>query len=65
VLRALIRAFVVIRLETRDLYVDPGLVLLAWLRRPVIEMPLQVVQRVRSSASAVRLHRRLHQVYPF
>ena len=56
---------VVIRLETRDVYVDPGLVLLAWLRRPVIEMPLQVIQRVRSRAGVLRLHRRLHQVYPF
>ena len=62
-LKTLIRAFVVLRLETRDLHLDPGLVLLTWLRRPVIEMPLQAMQRAR--AGVVRLHRRLHEVYPF
>jgi len=63
VLKTLLRAFVVIRLETRDLYVDPGLVLLTWLRRPVIEMPLHAMQQAR--AGVLRLHHRLHEVYPF
>ena len=65
VLKALIRAFVVMRLETRDPYLDPGLVLLAWLRRPVIEMPLQAMRRARARTGVLRLHRRLHEVYPF
>ena len=64
-LKTLIRAVVVLRLETRDLHLDPGLVLLTWLRRPVIEMPLRAMQRARACAGAVRLHRRLHEVYPF
>ncbi|MFH1571962.1 MAG: hypothetical protein ABIL09_28490 [Gemmatimonadota bacterium] len=61
--RTLLRAFVVLRLESRDLYLDPALILLAWLRRPAIELPLEACRG--AALRAFRLARRLDQVYPF
>ena len=37
-IKNLVRAFLVFRLESHLLSVDPGRVLMAWLRRPVIEV---------------------------
>ena len=56
----LLRAALVFRLELRPLAPpDAELVLLAWLRRTVIEMPAGVVR------AGERLRRRLDEVYPF
>jgi len=66
-LKTLLRAAVVLRLESRELYLDPGLALLNWLRRPAIHMPLEAMRRSRAAArerTAVLL-RRLDEVYPF
>jgi len=67
VLKTLLRAAVVLRLESRDLYLDPGLFLLAWLRRPAIHMPLEALERARRAAArrAWILIHRLDEVYPF
>lgn len=66
-LKTLLRAAIVLRLESRDLYLDPGLILLSWLRRPAIHMPLEALQRARRAATrrAEVLIRRLDEVYPF
>ena len=54
-------AALVFRLELRSPQpLDVGLILLAWLRRPAIEMPM----RAHESRSN-RLRRRLDEVYPF
>ena len=54
-------AALVFRLELRSPQpLDVGLILLAWLRRPAIEMPMRA-QESRSN----RLRRRLDEVYPF
>jgi hypothetical protein len=54
-------AALVFRLELRSPQpLDVGLILLAWLRRPAIEMPM----RPHESRSD-RLRRRLDEVYPF
>ena len=54
-------ASLVFRLELRSPQpLDVGLILLAWLRRPAIEMPM----RAHESRSN-RLRRRLDEVYPF
>ena len=51
----------IFRLELRSPQpLDVGLILLAWLRRPAIEMPM----RAHESRSD-RLRRRLDEVYPF
>lgn len=64
VLRRLLSAVLVFRLELRPpAPLDAGLVLLAWLRRPVIEMPMRQVADV--EAEAQRLGQRLDAVYPF
>jgi hypothetical protein len=67
VLKTFIRAALVLRLVSRDLYLDPGLILLAWLRRPVIEMPLEAMTWVRRGAARRQeaARRRLDEVYPF
>ncbi len=74
VLGRVLGAVLVFRLELRlPAPLDAGLVLLAWLRRPVIQMP---VDRARVPASGVaaesaesrarrRTLRRLDEVYPF
>ena len=58
-IRNLVCAFLVFRLESRLLSVDPGLALLAWLRRPVIEVMLDQL------GPRSRLIRKLNEVYPF
>lgn len=59
-LRRFLGAVLVFRLELRQVApLDPGLVLLAWLRQPVIEMP------ARPARAAQSLRRRLDEVYPF
>ena len=76
VLGRFLGAVLVFRLELRlPAPIDAGLVLLAWLRRPVIQMP---VDRARVAASGIhvaqpspatdsrsRTRRRLDEVYPF
>lgn len=66
-LKALLSAVVVLRLESRDLYLDPGLLLLRWLRRPAIHLPLAYLERARrvSTRRAAALIHRLDEVYPF
>ena len=63
-LRRLLGAVLVARLELRPpAPLDAGLILLAWLRRPVIEMPMAAARALESRAQ--RLARRLDEVYPF
>ena len=59
-IKSLISAALVLRLETRQVPLDMGLIVLAWLRRPVIEIVLN-----RASENAIRLRRKLDEVYPF
>ena len=58
-IKNLVRAFLVLRLESHPLSVDPGRVLMAWLRRPVIEVMFDQLNR------KSRLVRKLDEVYPF
>ena len=54
-------AALVFRLELRSPQpLDVGLILLAWLRRPAIEMPMRAHE-----SRCNRLRRRLDEVYPF
>ena len=63
-LRRLLGAALVVRLELRPpAPLDAGLILLAWLRQPVIEMPMRAVHVAETTAA--RLRRRLDEVYPF
>ena len=65
-LRRLLGAVLVARLELRlPAPLDAGLILLAWLRRPVIEMPLSEARCRAGESTAQRLRRRLDEVYPF
>lgn len=66
-LKTLLRAAVVWRLESRELYLDPGLALVAWLRRPAIHLSLDAIRQSRDAATrrAQALLRRLDEVYPF
>ena len=59
-IKSLISAALVLRLETRRIPLDMGLIALAWLRRPVIEIVLN-----RASKDGIRLRRKLDEVYPF
>jgi hypothetical protein len=57
-------AALVFRLELRSPEpLDGGLILLAWLRRPAIEMPMRALRALESRGD--RLRRRLDEVYPF
>ncbi len=59
-------AALVFRLELRPpAALDAGLILLAWLRRPVIEMPLEASRQCATESDGDRLGRRLDEVYPF
>ncbi|MBM3280541.1 MAG: hypothetical protein FJY95_21050 [Candidatus Handelsmanbacteria bacterium] len=58
----LIRTRMVLRLELQTVPVDWGLVFLAWLRRPAIEITLQAQEE---EGQRARLRRRLDEVYPF
>ncbi|NKB67643.1 MAG: hypothetical protein GKR89_11310 [Candidatus Latescibacteria bacterium] len=59
-LRNLIGAFLVCRLELRQFSLDIDLVLMEWRTRPVIQILLQEGEKTRS-----KLRRRLDEVYPF
>ena len=63
-LRQLIRTCLVRRLELQTVPVDWGLVFLAWLRRPAIEIVLSARQTDKRQEQA-HLRRRLDEVYPF
>ena len=59
-------AALVFRLELRPpAPLDAGLILLAWLRRPVIEMTLETNHQARHESSGERFRRRLDEIYPF
>ena len=61
-LRRILGAALVVRLQLRSPDpLDVDLILLAWLRRPAIEMPLRAARESRSD----RLRRRLDEVFPF
>ena len=63
--RRILRAVLVFRLELRPPQpLDAGMILLAWLRRPGIEMPMHSLARCSESATE-RFRRRLDEVYPF
>ena len=59
-LKNLIGAFLVCRLELRQLSLDIDLVLMEWRHRPTIQILLQ-----EGRESSRRLRRRLDEVYPF
>ncbi len=62
-LKSVVGAFLVFRLELRaPSPLDAGLILLEWLRRPVIEI---LLRESASEAHQSALHRKLHEVYPF
>ncbi len=63
-LKKLIRTCLVLRLELQTVPVDWSLVLLAWLRRPAIEIALGARQTDKGRQQA-HLRRRLDEVYPF
>lgn len=57
-------ALLVLRLEAREVApLSAGLVLLNWLHRPVIEMPLAAIDRVARRRQV--LLQRLDAMYPF
>lgn len=67
-LRRVLGAALVMRLQLRPpAPLDAGLILLAWLRRPAIEMPMLARDALaeRAESRADRLRRRLDDVYPF
>jgi hypothetical protein len=67
-LRRVLGAALVMRLQLRPpAPLDSGLILLAWLRRPAIEMPMLARDALaeRAESRADRLRRRLDDVYPF
>lgn len=60
----LLTALLVLRLEAREIApLSAGMILLNWLRRPVIEMPLAMIEGTARRRST--LTRRLDAVYPF
>ena len=57
-------ALLVLRLEAREVApLSAGAILLSWLHRPVIEMPLSMVDR--AARRRTQIARRLDSVYPF
>lgn len=62
-LKNLISAFLVFRLECRQLAVDLDLALALWRQRPTIEIVLDARQERATQKTA--LHRKLDEVYPF
>jgi hypothetical protein len=58
-IKNLVRAVLVLRLELRLLSVDPRQVLITWLRRPVIEVIFDRLDR------KSRLNRKLDEMFPF
>lgn len=63
-LRKLIRTCLVLRLELQTVPLDWSMILLAWLRRPAIEVVLGTRQADKRQEQ-VHLRRRLDEVYPF
>lgn len=63
-LKKVIRTCLVLRLELQTVPIDWGLVFLAWLRRPAIEIVLGARQTDQHRRQA-HLRRRLDEVYPF
>jgi hypothetical protein len=61
-LRQLFRTCLVLRLELQTVPIDWGMVFLAWLRRPAIEIVLHAREE---EGQRARLRRRLDEVYPF
>jgi hypothetical protein len=61
-LRRLVGAVLVFRLELGQLPVDPQLIVALWRQRPAVEI---VVRRHDDAAERRRLQRRLDEVYPF
>ena len=59
-----VTAALVLRLQFRQLPVDPGLVLLTWLQRPAIEITLSQLSRSAADVDG-RLASRIDEVYPF
>ena len=62
-LKNLVRAVLICRLELQQVPLSLDAVLLAWLSRPVIEVLLE--ERGGRDRQEERLRRRLNQVYPF
>jgi hypothetical protein len=62
-LKRLVGAVLVCRLELRQLPVDPQLILALWRQRPAVE--IVVAQRLGAAAERLHLLRRLDEVYPF
>ncbi len=57
-------ALLVLRLEAREIApLTAGMILLSWLHRPVIEMPLAMLERATRKRSAIE--HQLDNVYPF
>lgn len=63
-LRKLIRTCLVLRLELQTVPLDWSLILLAWLRRPAIEVVLGARETEKCRPPS-HLRRRLDEVYPF
>ena len=63
-LKGIVSAVLVFRLEIRQVPLDMGLVLLTWLRRPTTEIVLSQIGRRRHSADT-RLFSKLDELYPF
>ncbi len=60
----LLSALLILRLEAREVApLSAGLILLNWLHRPVIEMPLAAIDHVARRRETLR--RRLDAIYPF
>ena len=62
-LRRLLGAVLVCRLELRQLPVDPQLALAMWRIRPAVE--IVILRRHGELSQRERLQRRLDEVYPF
>ena len=63
-LRNFVRAFLIFRLELRQLPLDVDQVIYAWVHRPAIHLLHQATEAARCVRPS-RLTRRLDEVYPF
>ena len=63
-MRTLIRAFLIFRLELRQLPLELDQIIYAWVHRPAIHLLHQAGDSARSFRRG-ELSRRLDQVYPF
>tara|TARA_B100000029_G_scaffold399556_1_gene398301 strand:+ start:244 stop:456 length:213 start_codon:yes stop_codon:yes gene_type:complete len=69
-LRTIIRACLIFRLEMRQLPLEPDQVLYAWLHRPAIHLLHESTEAVRGGGCELSTERRqltdrIHQIYPF